>query len=86
MLEGRMGRWIVGHEDRLRRVGAERVFGGCGATQGNVALSNPHEAVIFEEDLATDVLEIIAIVSARSYGHHARKNQPLPDRMHDAVT
>lgn len=43
------------------------------------------EDATFEEDLATDMREIITVFSARLYGSRSRKNQKLPDGVRQAV-
>ena len=59
------------------RFGAELVFAICKAKQVEVVILNAGEDSTFEEDLATDVLEIISVFSARLYGARSRKNQRL---------
>jgi predicted site-specific integrase-resolvase len=39
----------------------------------------------FEEDLASDVLEIVNVFSARLYGSRSHRNQKLIDGMRRAV-
>jgi len=46
---------------------------------------NQGEDSTFEEDLAEDVLEIIAVFSARLYGRRSRKKQKLLDGLCQAV-
>lgn len=41
--------------------------------------------MIFEEDLAKDVLEIITVFSERLYGSRSRKNQKLLDGVKAAL-
>ena len=50
-----------------------------------VVILNAGKDSTFEEDLATDVLEIISVFSARLYGARSRKNQKLLDHVRNAV-
>lgn len=86
IIDGRIGRLVITHKDRLLRFGAELVFGICEAKNVEVVILNQGEDSSFEEDLATDVLEIITVFSARLYGARSRKNQKLLDNLKNAVT
>lgn len=85
ILDDRIGRLVVAHKDRLLRFGAELVFAICEAKKVEVVILNQGEDTAFEEDLAKDVLEIIAVFSARLYGSRSRKNQKLLDGVTRAV-
>ena len=85
VVEGRIGRLVITHKDRLLRFGAELVFAICEAKQVEVVILNQGEDTAFEEDLATDVLEIVTVFSARLYGSRSRKNQKLLDGVKRAV-
>ena len=85
VLAGNVGRLVLTHKDRLLRFGAELVFAICEAKQVEVVILNQGEDTSFEEDLAKDVLEIIAVFSARLYGSRSRKNQELLDNIKAAV-
>ena len=85
IVEGRIGRLVITHKDRLLRFGAELVFAICEAKQVEVVILNQGEDTAFEEDLASDVLEIITIFSARLYGSRSRKNRKLLDDVKKAV-
>ena len=85
ILAGNVGRLVITHKDRLLRLGAELVFSICEAQQGEVVIVNKGEDTTFEEDLATDVLEIITVFSARLYGSRSRKNKKLLDGVKKAV-
>ncbi len=50
-----------------------------------MVILNQGEDTSFEEELAKDVLEIIAVFSARLYGNHLRKNQKLLDGLKKVV-
>ena len=85
LIDGLIGRLVITHKDRLLRFGAELVFAICEAKQVEVVILNAGEDSTFEEDLATDVLEIISVFSARLYGARSRKNQKLLDHVRNAV-
>lgn len=84
VVEGRIGRLVITHKDRLLRFGAELVFAICEAKSVEVVILNQGEDTTFEEDLAKDVLEIITVFSAL-YGSRSRKNQKLLDGVKRAV-
>jgi excisionase family DNA binding protein len=85
IIEGRVGRLVIAHKDRLLRFGAELVFAVCEAKDVEVLIINKGVDTTFEEDLAKDVLEIITVFSARLYGSRSRKNQKLLDGVKQAV-
>jgi predicted site-specific integrase-resolvase len=85
ILEGRVGRLVLTHKDRLLRFGAELVFSLCETKGVEVLILNQGKDLSFEEDLAKDVLEIITVFSARLYGSRSRKNKKLIDDMKKAV-
>jgi excisionase family DNA binding protein len=85
IIENNVGRLVITHKDRLLRFGAELVFAICEAKQVEVVVLNQGEDSTFEEDLAEDVLEIIAVFSARLYGSRSRKNKKLIDDMKKVV-
>jgi putative resolvase len=64
-IEGRVGRLVITHKDRLLRFGEELVFAICEAKDVEVLIINKGVDTAFEEDLAKDVLEIITVFSAR---------------------
>jgi len=79
ILDDSVGRLVLTHKDRLLRFGAELVFAICEAKDVEVVIINKGEDTTFEEDLATDVLEIITVFSARLYGSRSKKNKRLLD-------
>ena len=85
IIEGRVGRLVIAHKDRLLRFGAELIFAICEAKDVEVLIINKGVDTTFEEDLAKDVLEIITVFSARLYGSRSRKNQKLIDGVKQAV-
>jgi len=85
ILDDRVGRLVLTHKDRLLRFGAELVFSICEAKGVEVVIINKGDDTTFEEDLAEDVLEIIAVFSARLYGSRSRKNKKLLESVVKAV-
>jgi predicted site-specific integrase-resolvase len=77
IVDNKVGRLVLTHKDRLLRFGAELVFAICESKNVEVLIINKGEDTSFEEDLATDVLEIITVFSARLYGSRSRKNQKI---------
>jgi predicted site-specific integrase-resolvase len=85
ILAGTVGRLVLTHKDRLLRFGAELVFAICQAEEVEVVIINQGQDTSFEEDLASDVLEIVTVFSARLYGSRSHKNQKLIDGVRNAV-
>jgi len=85
IIEGKVGRLVIAHKDRLLRFGAELVFAICEAKEVEVLIINKGVDTTFEEDLAKDVLEIITVFSARLYGSRSRKTQKLLNNVLQAV-
>jgi predicted site-specific integrase-resolvase len=85
ILAGTVGRLVLTHKDRLLRFGAELVFAICQAKEVEVVIINQGQDTSFEEDLASDVLEIVTVFSARLYGSRSHKNQKLIDGVRNAV-
>ena len=59
------------------RVGAELVFAICRAKNVEVVIINHGEDTGFEQELPGDVLETIAMFSAKLHGSRSHKNQKL---------
>jgi len=85
ILDDRVGRLVLTHKDRLLRFGAELVFSICEIKGVEVVIINSGDDTAFEEDLATDVLEIITVFSARLYGSRSRKNKKLLENLAKAA-
>ena len=79
IIDDGVGRLVLTHKDRLLRFGAELVFAICEVKGVEVVIINKGDDTTFEEDLATDVLEIITVFSARLYGSRSKKNKKLLD-------
>ena len=82
---GDVGRLVVTHKDRLLRFGSELVFALCEHFGTEVVVINASEDTTFEEDLATDVIEIVTVFSARLYGSRSHKNKQVMDTLRQAA-
>ena len=85
VIDGKVGRLVLTHKDRLLRFGAELIFAICEAKGAEVVIINQGSEPTFEEELAQDVLEIITVFSARLYGSRSRKNKKLIENLQQAV-
>jgi predicted site-specific integrase-resolvase len=79
ILDYHITRLVLTHKDRLLRFGAELIFTLCELRQVEVVIINKSEDTSFEEELASDVLEIITVFSARLYGSRSHKNKKLKE-------
>jgi len=57
------------------------VFSLCEQFGVEIVIINRTEDTSFEEDLATDVLEIITVFSARLYGSRSHKNKKIVEEL-----
>ncbi len=78
---GNVGRLVLSHKDRLLRFGSEVVFSLCEHFSCEVVIINASEDSTFEEDLASDVIEIVTVFSARLYGSRSHKNRKVMDQL-----
>lgn len=82
---GEVDRLVLTHKDRLLRFGAELVFSLCEHFGTEIVIINAKGESTFEEDLASDVLEIITVFSARLYGSRSHKNKQAMDALKKAA-
>lgn len=86
IMRGDVGRLVLTHKDRLLRFGAEIVFAMCEEFETEVVIINKSSSeVSFEQELVTDMIELITVFSARLYGSRSHKNKKLIDSMTKAV-
>ena len=86
ILTGDVGRLVLTHKDRLLRFGSELVFAMCEEFNTEVIIINQSkEEVSFEQELATDMIELVTVFSARLYGSRSKKNKKLIDNVAKAV-
>lgn len=77
---------VLTHKDRLLRFGSELVFVMCEEYETEVVIINKSaEETTFEQELVTDMIELITVFSARLYGSRSRKNKKLLDNVAKAV-
>ncbi|MEG4853470.1 IS607 family transposase [Microcoleus sp. B5-D4] len=81
ILDGEVVRLVITHKDRLLRFGSELIFSLCEYHEVEVVILNKKEDTTFEEDLASDVLEIITVFSARLYGSRSSQNKKLIEKL-----
>jgi predicted site-specific integrase-resolvase len=77
ILHKRIRRLVLTHKDRLLRFGSELIFALCEIQNIEIVIINKGEPPSFEEELAQDVIEIIAVFSARLYGSRSHKTKKL---------
>jgi predicted site-specific integrase-resolvase len=86
IVDSKVERLVLTHKDRLLRFGSELIFSLCEHFGTEVVIINRTEDASFEEDLASDVLEIITVFSARLYGSRSHKNKKIVEELKDVVT
>lgn len=69
----------------MLRLGAELIFALCEQFRVEVVIINKQEDSSFENNLISDVLEIITVFSARLYGARSRKNKKLIEALQEAA-
>jgi putative resolvase len=80
-----IGRLVLTHKDRLLRFGSELIFSLCEHFGVEVTIINASEDSSFEEELVSDVLEIITVFSARLYGSRSHKNKKVMEKLKEAA-
>jgi putative resolvase len=86
LLKGDVRRLVLTHKDRLLRFGAELVFAICEEMETEVVIINQGDVELsFEQELVTDMIELVTVFSARLYGSRSRKNKKLLDGVSSAI-
>jgi predicted site-specific integrase-resolvase len=85
ILAGTVGCLVLPHQDRLLRFGAELVLVMCQEKEVDVDIINHGQDASFEEELASDVLEIITVFGTRLYGSRSHTKQKLIDGVRSAI-
>ena len=85
IIDAKVERLVLTHKDRLLRFGAELIFSLCEHFGTEVVIINRTEDTSFEEDLASDVLEIITVFSARLYGSRSHKNRKIVEELKEVA-
>jgi putative resolvase len=78
-------RLILTHKDRLLRFGSDLIFTLCEHFGTEVIIINRSDDSTYEEDLASDVLEIITVFSARLYGSRSHKNKKIVEELKEVA-
>ncbi|MBA3923949.1 MAG: IS607 family transposase [Nostocaceae cyanobacterium] len=78
-------RLVLTHKDRLLRFGSELIFALCEQFSTEIIIINRSDDSTFEEDLASDVLEIITVFSARLYGSRSHKNKKIVEELKEVA-
>jgi predicted site-specific integrase-resolvase len=87
IIDGKIGRLVLTHKDRLLRFGAELIFSICEVKNVEVVIINQGDAPkSYEEELASDIIEIITVFSARLYGSRSHKNKKIIDGIEKVVS
>ncbi len=81
ILHGKIKRLVLTAKDRLLRFGSELVFTLCEIQGIEIVIIHQGEQPSFEEELASDLLEIITVFSARLYGSRSKKNRKLMESL-----
>ncbi len=83
--DNQVERLVLTHKDRLLRFGSELIFSLCEIFGTEIVIINRTEDASFEEDLDKDVLEIIAVFSARLYGSRSHKNKKIIEELKEVA-
>jgi putative resolvase len=78
-------RLVLTHKDRLLRFGSDLIFTLCEQFGTEVVIINRSDDSTLEEDLASDVLEIITVFSARLYGSRSHKNKKIVEELKEVA-
>jgi putative resolvase len=78
-------RLVLTHKDRLLRFGSDLIFTLCEQFGTEVIIINRSDDSTFEEDLASDVMEIITVFSARLYGSRSHKNKKIVEELKEVA-
>lgn len=81
ILYRQLKRLVLTTKDRLLRFGSELVFALCEIQGIEIVIIHQGDEASFEEELASDVLEIITVFSARLYGSRSKKNRKLMESL-----
>ena len=80
LLDGRVGKLTVVHEDRLLRFGVGLVKFICDRMKTEFVVVEPEEVTSFEAELAKDVITQMTVFCARLYARRARRSKGTPSK------
>lgn len=75
LLNEQVERLVIHHKDRLLRFGSELVVTICKYLKIEVVVLEESLGNSFEQELASDVIEIMTVFSSRLYGRRAHLNR-----------
>jgi putative resolvase len=75
ILLGKVQTLILNHKDRLLRFGSEIIFSLCKHMKVNVIVLEAKKEITFEEELSSDVIELMTVFCAKLYGKRSHKNK-----------
>ena len=75
ILQGKLSRLVLTHEDRLLRFGSNLVFEVCKPMGTEVQIMQQKKSQSFEEELAADVISIMTVACAKLYGRRSHENR-----------
>ncbi len=77
ILLGKVQTLIINHKDRLLRFGSELIFTLCAFKRVTVKILEASKERSFEEELSSDVIELMTVFCAKLYGKRSHKNKAL---------
>ena len=77
ILLGKAQTLIINHKDRLLRFGSELIFTLCAFKRVTVKILEDSKERSFEEELSSDVIELMTVFCAKLYGKRSHKNKAL---------
>ena len=81
ILLGKVKTLIINHKDRLLRFGSELIFTLCDFMRVSVVILEAKKEITFEEELSSDVIELMTVFCAKLYGKRSHKNKLQPNHI-----
>ena len=75
--KGKVSSLILTHKDRLLRFGSQLLFKLCDYFGTKVVILESNLEKTFEQELVTDVIEIMTVFTARLHGRRSHKNKKM---------
>jgi predicted site-specific integrase-resolvase len=72
-----VSRLVLTHKDRLLRFGSPLLFKLCGFFNTEVVILEESKELSFEQELVTDVIELMTVFTARMHGKRSHKNKKV---------
>ncbi len=86
IVHGQMSRLVLTHKDRLLRFGADLIFRICELKGIEIVIINKGEQPSFEDELTSDVMEIMTVFCAKLYGRRSQKSKQLAEEIEKIVS